>query len=170
MLESIRSSAMGMKTACTALATLLLLLFAVGQAVAEQKADQPQPDQKLQEAKQKAKKYSEKLRSIQKTVMEKNPELRKKREELRQMQKDKMDDLVSENATRKEKIRAVMQLRQDQELMEKRKSLQKDFLKAMKQEDPKTKDYLDKLDEARKTMRRINQKRKGSGQQGQMGQ
>ncbi len=167
---SIRSSAMGRKTACTAIATLLLLVFAVGQAVAEQKSDQPQPDQKLQEAKQKAKKYSEKLRNIQQSVMEKNPELKERREELRQMQKNKMDDLVSENATRKEKVKAVMQLRQDQELMEKRKSVQKDFLKAMEKEDPKTQDYLDKLDEARKTMRRINQNRTGSGQQGQMEQ
>ncbi|MEF8824209.1 MAG: hypothetical protein V5B78_11480 [Desulfohalobiaceae bacterium] len=169
MLGSIRCT-MGKRTACAALATLLVLVFAVGQAVAEQKANQPQSDQKLQEAKQKAKNYSEKLRNIQKSVMEKNPELKERREELRQMQKNKMNDLVSENATRKEKVKAVMQLRQDQELMKKRKSLQKDFLKAMKKEDPKTQEYLDKLDEARKTMRRINQNRTGSGQQGQMGQ
>jgi len=170
MLGSNSYCAKGRRTACAALATLLLLVFAVGQAVAEQKADRPQSDQKLQEAKQKAKKYSEKLRGIQETVMEKNPELKQKREELKQMQKNKMDDLVSENATRKEKVKAVMQLRQDQELMEKRKSVQKDFLKAMEEQDPKTQEYLDKLDEARKTMRRINQNRTGSGQPGQMGQ
>jgi hypothetical protein len=150
-----------------ALAVLLLFFLAAGQASAERNTEDSGSKQKLQEAKQQAEKYAQKLRDIQKKVMEKNPELEKRRNELQQMHKEKMNELVSENATRKERIQAIMRLRQDQELMEKRKSVQKDFLKAMQKEDSKTKEYLDKLGEARKTMRRINQNRSGQGQMGQ---
>lgn len=156
------------KCALASLAVLVLLFAAASQAPAEEEAKQSQSNQELNQAKQKADKYSQKLRKIQQTVMEKNPELKKQRDEVRELQKEKMNDLVSENATRKERIKAIMRLRQDKELMQKRKSLQKDFLKAMEEEDPKTKEYLEKLSEARKTMRRINRNRTGQNQQGQM--
>jgi hypothetical protein len=170
MAERNRSGSWITQCAVASLAVFVLLLVTMAQAPADNATQQAQPEQKLNQAKEKANKYSQKLREIQKAAMEKNPELEKKREELRALQKKKMDELVSENATRKEKIKAIMRLRQDQELMQKRKSLQKDFLKAMEKEDPKTKEYLDKLSEARKTMRRINRNRTGQGGQGQTAQ
>jgi uncharacterized Zn finger protein (UPF0148 family) len=57
-----------------------------------------------------------------------------------------------------------MKLRQDKELQQTRKSLQKDFLEAMKKEDPKTQEYLDKFSEARKKIRKINRQRQQRGQ------
>lgn len=164
-----QSSALIRKYTILALIALCLIAFGFSQASAQQEgAGDAQQNKELQEAKQKAQKYSEKLREIQKAAMEKNPELKKQREELKNLQKEKMNEIVSENATRMEKLKARMKLRQDKELQEKRKSLQEDFLEAMKKEDPKTQDYLDEFSNARKKIRKINQQRQQQGQgQGQ---
>jgi len=151
-------------------AVLFAVFFVFGQASAqqkdaEQKAQQSQQSQELQKAKQNAQKYSQKLQEIQKAAMENNPDLKKKRDELQKMQQNKMEEMVSDNATRMEKLKARMKLRQDKELQNKRKSLQEDFLEAMKKEDPKTEDYLDKFNQARKKIQQMNQQR----QQGQGG-
>lgn len=161
------------KNVIVALAALCMFVFAFSQASAQNKSadqaqqtQQAQQSQELQKAKQKAQKYSQKLRKIQKTAMENNPDLKKKRDELQNMQEKKMKEMVSDNATRMEKLKARMKLRQDKELQQKRQSLQKDFLDAMKKEDPKTQEYLDKFSNARKKIRKIQQQKR-QRQQGQ---
>lgn len=146
------------------LAIFLASLFLVaGQTMAEQKGPNMQ-QKEMQQAQKEAQKYSKKLENIQKKVLENNPKLKKQLDDLKKLQKQKLDKMVSENATRKEKMKAYIKLRQDKELQQKKKQYRKDILEAMKKEDPKTEEYIQKLQDARQKLRRQRKNRSGKSQ------
>ena len=168
-LKATQKKTAGWKGIYLGLITIACFLVVAPQLAAQQNLDaqqqnkQGQQSRELTQVKQQAKEYAQKLKEIQKSAMENNPDLKKKRNEYQELQKKKMKNKVSENATRTEKMKAQMELRQDKELQQKRKDLQQDFLEAMKNENPNTQKYLDKLTEARRKIQKMNQQ----GYQGQ---
>jgi hypothetical protein len=140
---------------------MISLVLAAGQSAAQDKGSGGSGGE-MQQARKEAEKYSQKLKNIQKDALKNNPGLKKQREELRNLHRQKLDEMVSENATRREKMKAYMKLRQDKELRQKKQQYRKDMKEAMQKEDPKTEEYIKKFRDARRKMRQ--QQRQGAGQ------
>lgn len=129
---------------------LFFLLAGSIQGMAAEQGGEKSQSKDLQKAQQKMRKYSQKLKDIQSSALENNPELQDRIEEFQKLQKEKVQEYVDENASRQEQFKAQMKLRNDKELKKKSESIRNDMLKAMEKEDPKTKDYLEELTNARK--------------------
>lgn len=149
------------------------IFFVFGQAPAqqqeaEQKAQQSQQSQELQEAKQKKDKYGQKLQKIQNATLENNPEvkteLEKRLSKLRKLQKEKFNEIVSENATAREKMMAQRRVMQDEEIRKKQQAIRDYLIEAMKKEDPKAEEYFNKLKKAQKNIQEIRRKQQRKGQ------
>ncbi len=137
------------------------------QVIAAEQGGQKGKSKELQEAQQKMRKYSQKLKNIQSDALENNPQLKNRIQEFQELQKEKVQEYVSENATRQEQLQARMKLRNDKELKEKGQKIRQDMLEAMEKEDPKTKNYLQELTAARKQVMQL-QGNKGVRSQKQM--
>jgi len=154
-----------LKGSLLGLITIACFLIAAPQLAAQQNSEsqqqnlQGQQSQEITQAKQQAKKYAQKLKKIQESAIENNPELKKKRQEYQDLQEKKIKEKVSDDASREEKIKAQMELRQDEELTQMREDLEQDFVEAMEDEDPDTQEYMDKLSNARKKIQQIKQQR-----------
>lgn len=154
-----------LKGSLLGLIIIACFLIAAPQLAAQQNSEsqqqnlQGQQSQEVAQAKQQAKEYAQKLKEIQESAIENNPELKKKRQEFQDLQEKKIKEKVSDDASREEKIKAQMELRQDEELTQMREDLEQDFLEAMEDEDPDTQEYMEKLTNARKKIQQMNQKR-----------
>jgi len=143
------------------------LLGGLNAAVAQDKGADSAQKQELQQAQQQAEQATAKLREIQKVVVKNDSALEKEQQDLMALQQKKMEQYTSENATKREKIMALLKVRRDKELQQKRQAFNEKLVKAMKKEDPKTEDYIADLRNARKKIMEIRQAQQG-GQQKMM--
>lgn len=150
------------------LASLMLALCLVASPAAAQNKGQGQgQSQQMKDAQNRMKQNRQKLNEVRKKVMKDNPELQQRRQNLQELQREKMKEYAGENATRKEKFRAMMKVRQDKEVQKKIGNFRKDLLKEMKSVDPKTEQYLQDLKSAAQEMKSLKRKKQqqGLGQQ-----
>jgi Skp family chaperone for outer membrane proteins len=148
-------------------AMLAFLLLAAGPSAAQQSMS-GKSGKAMMQAQKKAKKYSQKLNTIQRQALKNNPELEKQRQAFNAMVRKKMSQMVSEDASKQEKMNAYMKLRNDKELQQKKQAFQKNLSQAMQKENPKTQEYIRKFEQARQQMRQQQmrlQKKGGAGQQ-----
>jgi Na+-transporting NADH:ubiquinone oxidoreductase subunit NqrC len=152
----------------TLFALLAMVLMSVclvaGVATAQKKGQGKDRSQQMQNVRQKMKNNRSKLKKIQQKVMQDNPELQQRGRDLQKMQRRKMREYAGKNATRKESFEAMMKARQDKEVQEKMGKFRKDLVEKMKQEDPKTEQYIQEIQSAARKMR--NLKQQGSQQGG----
>jgi hypothetical protein len=154
----------------TLLAMLLMSVCLVaGVATAQKKGQGKDQAQQMQDVRQKMKNNRSKLKKIQQKVIQDNPDLQKRGQELQKMQRRKMKDYAGKDATRKERFQALMKVRQDKEVQKKMGKFREDLVEKMKQEDPKTEQYIQEIQSAARKMRNLKQQgsQQGRGQTAQ---
>lgn len=146
---------------------LVSFLFVAGPAAAKDKgqgkAEGQGKAQQMQDVRQRMKDTRTKLNAIQQKVMQDNPDLQTRGQELQKMQRRKMMEYAGKDASRKEKFQALMKVRQDKEVQEKMGKFREDLVEKMKQEDPKTEQYIQEMQSAARKMQSLNQQRSQQG-------
>jgi hypothetical protein len=143
---------------------LMSVCLVAGGATAQKKGQGKDRPQQMQDVRQKMKNNRSKLKKIQQKVIQDNPDLQKRGQELQKMQRRKMKEYAGKGANRKEKFQALMKVRQDKEVQEKMGEFREDLVEKMKQEDPKTETYIQEMQSAARKMRSLKQQ--GSQQGG----
>jgi chromosome segregation ATPase len=118
----------------------------------------------LEQLQQTAQEYSNKLQKIQNSVIEASPELQALVNELNQLQKKKAAEYTPKDANQQQMMQARMKLMQDKELVQKRNDVMQKVLAAMKEKDPKTQTYIDKLNEAAQRIQELKRQQAAESQ------
>ena len=142
---------------------LMSVCLVAGVATAQKKGKGKDQAQQMQNVRQEMKNTRSKLKKIEQKVMQDNPDLQKRGQELQKMQRRKMMEYAGKDASRKEKFQALMKVRQDKEVQEKMGKFREDLVEKMKQEDPKTEQYIQEMQSAARKMQSLNQQRSQQG-------